>query len=744
MIDPADLTLAEKASLASGGSFWSSKAVRDIPSLYLTDGPHGVRKQGEVTDHLGVAMSTPSTCFPPAAGLSQSWNRDLVQRIGKALAHEARAQGVDVLLGPGVNIKRHPLGGRNFEYLSEDPILSSELGIAWVRGLQGEGIGASVKHFAANNQETDRHRISADIDPRALREIYLRSFQRVIQQAQPWTVMCAYNAVNGVPVSENSFLLTEVLRDEWKYDGMVISDWGAVTDRVAAARAGVDLEMPPSEGSDQLLLDATLEGVIDTAILDRIAERAIALATKARNGNTTAPAASLEENHTLAREAARQSIVLLKNDGDLLPLTPGVSVAVIGHGAVSPRFQGAGSSFVNPSEVDLPFEELVGVGGASQVRFSQGHSVNGAGDDEALRAEAVDAARAADVALVFLTAAIESEGRDRQDLDLPADQVALALAVHEANPRTIIVLARGGVVRLGALQECPAILDGALLGQGIGRALAEVIYGIANPSGKLSETIPNRLEDAPAFGNFPGENGHVRYGEGLLVGYRGYDARKLEVSFPFGHGLSYTTFQYSDLEAHSVDGGFEARVTIANTGTRTGREVAQFYVSLQQSSIDRPLRELKGFASIELAPGQSETVTVFIARADLAYWDIRVDEWIVGGGTYTVSAAASSRDIRATTSIDVIGDEVPIELNLHSTVGEFLANPVTAPILLEALATLIGAGEQTAVGGDILTMISAAPLQSMLTLLGDNFDRAALDALLEAANPRTPEHVGQR
>nr|AGA60134.1 glycoside hydrolase [Pseudonocardia sp. Gsoil1536] len=742
MIDPVDLTLAEKASLASGGSFWSSKAVRDIPPVYFTDGPHGVRKQGEVTDHLGVAMSTPSTCFPPAAGLSQSWNPELVQRIGKALAQEARAQGVDVLLGPGVNIKRHPLGGRNFEYLSEDPILSSELGIAWVRGLQGEGIGASVKHFAANNQETDRHRISADIDPRALREIYLRSFQRVIQQAKPWTVMCAYNALNGVPVSENSFLLTQVLRDEWKYNGLVISDWGAVTDRVASARAGVDLEMPPSEGSDQLLLDAAHEGAIDIAIVDRIAERAIALATKTRHGRTTAPAADLKENHALAREAARQSIVLLKNDGALLPLTPGVAVAVIGHGAVAPRFQGAGSSFVNPTEVDIPFEELVGIGGPA-VRFTQGHSVNGAGDDEALRDEAVAAARAADVAVVFLTADIESEGRDREDLDIPADQMALALAVHEANPRTIIVLARGGVVRLGELQACPAVLDGALLGQGIGRALAEVIYGIANPSGKLSETIPIRIEDAPAFGNFPGENGHVRYGEGLLVGYRGYDARKQEVSFPFGHGLSYTTFQYTDLEVQCVDGGLEARVTITNTGPRAGREVAQFYTSLQQSAVDRPLRELKGFASIELEPGQSGEVTAFIAQADLAYWDIRVNEWIVEGGTYEVSVGASSRDIRGTTFVDIIGDEVTVELNLHSTVGEFLANPVTAPILLEALSALVGPGEQTAVGGDVLTMISAAPLQSMLTLLGDNFDRAALDALLEAANVRTPQHVGQ-
>lgn len=740
MINPKQLDLEEKAALASGGGFWFTKAVRDIPAIFLADGPHGVRKQGEVVDHLGVATSTASTCFPPAAGISQTWNRDLVRRVGAALAREARAQDIDVLLGPGVNIKRHPLGGRNFEYFSEDPILSSELGIAWVDGLQGEGVGASVKHFALNNQETDRHRVSADVDPRTLREIYLRSFQRVVQQARPWTVMCAYNAVNNVPASENHFLLTEVLRDEWGFEGLVMSDWGAVTDRVAAARAGLDLEMPPAKGSDADLLDAAIDGTLDTEILDRIAERATTLAVTVNDARRAAGRADLSGHHALAREAASQSIVLLKNDEHLLPLGPGTSLAVVGEGAIKPRFQGAGSSFVNPTEIDIPLDELARVAGPGLVRYASG--LGGADTDStSLRTEAVNAARAADVAIVFLTAALESEGRDRADLELPADQVALALAIHEANPRTVVVVARGGAVRLAPLDRVPAILDGALLGQGIGRAIADVIYGVVNPSGKLSETVPVRLEDAPAFGNFPGEHGHVLYGEGLLVGYRGFDARKLAVSYPFGHGLSYTSFAYSDLEVEERDGRLHARITVTNTGERAGREVAQFYVSKLASSVSRPPRELKGFASIYLEPGQSETAEVSVSRNDLSYWDIRVNDWIVEDGKYTVDVGASSRDIRATADIEIEGDTVPIALTVHSTVGEFLANPVTAPVLLEALSALTDAGQQTAVGGDILTMIYPTPLQSLLTVLGADFDLAALEDLVRTVNTASAEHA---
>lgn len=739
MTDPTQLTLSEKASLGSGGSFWTSKAVRDIPAVSFTDGPHGVRAQGETVDHLGVAMSAPATCFPPAAGISQTWNRALVGRVGAALAEEARALNIDVLLGPGVNIKRHPLGGRNFEYLSEDPILSSELGAAWVNGLQAHGVGASLKHYALNNQETDRHRISADVDPRTLREIYLRSFQRVVEQANPWTVMCAYNAANGIPVSENSFLLTDVLRGDWGYDGLVISDWGAVTHRVAAARAGVDLEMPPAPGSDAELLDATMEGTLDPSVLDRIAIRAADLARKAEQGRSLADAPDLEAHHALAREAAAQSLVLLKNTDQLLPLTAEATVAVIGHGAIAPRFQGAGSSFVNTTQIDIPLEEITQLADAP-VTYAQGYAVTPGDDADSLRAVAISHAKDADVAVVFLTAAIESEGRDRDDLDLPADQIALALAVHDANPRTVAVIARGGVVSLAALDPIPAILDGALLGQGIGHAIAQVLYGAISPSGKLSETIPERLEDTPAFGNFPGEHGHVQYGEGLLVGYRGYDARKRPVSYPFGHGLSYTTFDYDDLSVREVDGGLDATITIRNSGQRPGREIVQFYTSVAHSAISRAPLELKAFDSVELEPGQSATVTVHIPRVDLTYWDIRVNDWVLESGTYTLAAGASSRDIRATASVDLTGDEVFVELTMHSTIGEFLANPVTAPVLTEALSALTGSGEDNPVGGDILTMISAAPLQSLIPLIGDGFDASAFDELLAAANsrPSTP------
>lgn len=730
------LTLAEKASLGSGADFWSTKAVRGIPSVYLTDGPHGVRKQGDTADHLGVAMSIPATCFPPASGLSQSWNTSLVRQVGAALGREARALGVNVLLGPGINIKRHPLGGRNFEYFSEDPILTGALGTAWVEGIQSEGVGASLKHFAANNQESDRHRISSDIDARPLREIYLRAFQRVVEDAKPWTVMCSYNRVNGVPASESEFLLTQVLRDDWKFDGVVVSDWGAVGDRVSAARAGLDLEMPAAAGSDEKLLDAVMDGSLSTTVLDRIAERVEALALKAKLGAGSRIDVDFKAHHALAREAGTQSIVLLRNTDDLLPVAPGASIAVIGEVAKKPRFQGGGSSFVNTTRVDSPLDEMRRVGGASSITFAEGYSSAEDSSVEKLTAEAVKVASAADVAVLFLAAPLEAEGIDRDDLELPTDQIALARAVFAANSKTIVVLARGGSVRLGSLGSVPAILDGALLGQGIGAAIADVIYGIANPSGRLSETVPLRLEDTPAFGSFPGEHGHAPYSEGLLVGYRWYDTRKMDVEFPFGHGLSYTTFTYSDLRLASGDDGITATVTVTNTGSRAGREVPQFYASLPQSEVIRPAQELKEFANVLLEPGESAEVTVLLRREDLAYWDIRSDSWTLEGGEYVVSVGASSRDIRATSTVDVEGDLVFVELTMHSTIGELLSNPVTKAAIADALTGAFGATDNAAVGGNVVQMISPSPLSSVVGLLGEAFDADEFSNLLAAANTR--------
>lgn len=733
MTDPLDLTLEEKASLASGADFWNTKTVRDIRGLMLTDGPHGLRKQGETADHLGVAMSLPATCFPPAAGLSQSWNTELVSRIGVALGRECSAADVSVLLGPGVNIKRHPLGGRNFEYFSEDPNLSGALGTAWVKGLQSQGVGASVKHFAANNQETDRHRVSSDIDPRTLREIYLRAFQRVVEEAQPWTVMCAYNAINGVSASENEFLLSSVLRDDWGFEGVVVSDWGAVAHRVPAARAGLDLEMPPTEGSDDELVAAVRDGSLPESVLDRIAVRVSALAAKAEKGRSHAATFDVEEHHALAREAATQSIVLLKNDGGLLPIPSGASVAVIGEAAAAPRFQGGGSSFVNTTRLDVPLDEMRRIGGTA-VTYAAGYS-SAPSDAGTLVEEAVAHARAADIAVLFLAPAVESEGFDRDDMELPPEQIALAEAVHGANPNTVVVLARGGALRLGSLGHIPAILDGALLGQGIGHAIAEILYGVANPSGRLSETLPQRLEETPAFGNFPGEHGHVLYGEGLLVGYRWYDARSIPVDFPFGHGLSYTTFEYSNLILDTEGDDISASVTLTNSGTRAGREVPQFYVSVPDSKIFRALRELKGFASVELAPGESVTTSVLLRRSDLAYWDIRGGgQWTLEDGEYLVSVGASSRDIRAVGSVNLTGDTVAVELSLHSTIGELLANPLTGPFMANALTAAFGSGDNPAVGGNVVKMISPSPLHSVMGLLESVFNKEEFEQLLVEAN----------
>ena len=646
----AKMTLEEKASLTSGATFWTTKAVERVggPSMMLTDGPHGLRKQRANFDHLGIGDSVPATCFPPAVGLGSSWDVELAHRVGVALGVESAIENVAVILGPGVNIKRSPLCGRNFEYFSEDPIVSGAMGAALVAGTQSMGVGTSVKHFAANNQEHDRMRTSSDIDPRPLREIYLRGFQRVVEDAQPATVMCSYNRVNGVFASEDPFLLTRVLREEWGFAGFVVSDWGAVNDRVAGIAAGMDLEMPASGGrTDAQIVAAVRDGSLDESLVDASAARIAARALMAAAAPRVAGPLDVDAHHALAREAAGRSIVLLKNEGGVLPLQPTQRVAVIGAFATAPRYQGAGSSLISPTRLDNALEELAALGGEC-VRFAQGFTNDGTGDAAALRAEAAVLAAASDVAVVFvgLPAALESEGFDREHIDLPAAQLELIDAVLEANPRTVVVLSNGGVVALPFAQRVPAIVEAWLLGQAGGGATADVLYGVTNPSGKLTETIPHRLEDSPAYLNFPGEQGHVRYGEGLFVGYRWYDARRIDVAFPFGHGLSYTSFSYGDASAEvGADGDIAVRVAVTNTGARAGREVVQVYTGLASGAVQRPDRELKAFAVVELAPGETREVELTVRRADLAYWHIAADRWVVEEGEYNVDVAASSRYI---------------------------------------------------------------------------------------------------
>ncbi|GAB3281092.1 glycoside hydrolase family 3 C-terminal domain-containing protein [Microbacterium lacusdiani] len=710
----ADLTLEEKASLTSGADFWTTKAVEraGIPSIMLTDGPHGLRKQAGSGDHLGLADSVPATCFPPAVGLSATFDPDLAERVGVALGVESAIEDVAVILGPGINIKRSPLCGRNFEYMSEDPVVSGAMGAALVRGIQSQGVGASVKHFAANNQETDRLRVSSDVDPRTLREIYLRGFQRVIQDAQPWTVMCSYNRINGDYASEAGWLLTGILRDEWGFEGIVVSDWGAVNDRVAGIAAGLDLEMPSSGGrTDAQIVAAVRDGSLDEAALDVVADRLIELARKAQARPAAAGPLDAEAHHALAREVAGRAIVLLKNEGGILPLRREASIAVIGEFARTPRYQGAGSSQINPTRLDIPLDELRALA-QGEVRFAAGYAIGtpgeAASDAAALRDEAVAAAAAAEVAVVFLGVPPheESEGFDRTHIDLPAVQLELLDAVRAANPNVVVVLSNGGVVALPFAGEVPAIVEGWLLGQAGGGAIADVLYGVVNPSGRLAETIPLRLEDVPSFGNFPGEHGHVRYGEGLLVGYRGYDARGTDVAFPFGHGLSYTTFAYGQPTATvRADGDIEVSVPVTNTGGVAGREVVQVYTSLPGSSVQRPPRELKGFASVPVEPGETVTASIVLRRAELAYWDIRVDRWIVEGGEYVIEAGASSRDLRASTVVVVGGDEVAQPVTLDTTFDELLEHPAVGDDLRAAIEERFGSGDN-----ELLRMLGNFPL----------------------------------
>ncbi|MGF3056814.1 glycoside hydrolase family 3 C-terminal domain-containing protein [Microbacterium sp. YY-01] len=697
-VTAADLTLEEKAALTSGADFWTTKSIDriNVPSIMVTDGPHGLRKQTGSGDHLGLEDSVPATCFPPAVALGSSWDPELIERVGAAIGTEAVIEDVAVVLGPGINIKRSPLCGRNFEYFSEDPIVSGVLGAASVRGIQSRGVGTSLKHFAVNNQEFDRMRASSDIDARPLREIYLRGFEHVVRREQPWTVMCSYNRINGVYASEDPWLLTTVLRDEWGFEGLVVSDWGAVNERVAALIAGLDLEMPASGGrTDAQLVAAVGDGTLDEAVLDTAANRNLALIQRSQQRPAADSPLDVDAHHALAREAAARSIVLLKNDGDLLPLAD-ERIAVIGAFAAEPRYQGAGSSLINPTRLDSALDEIRALA-AGEVSYAPGFAVPGSKNNpdqtaEQLRDDAAAAATAADIAVVFLglPAVEESEGFDREHINLPAEQLALLDAVIDANSNVVVVLSNGGVVALPFNDRVPAIVEAWLLGQAGGGGIADVLFGAVNPSGKLTETIPVRLEDNPSYGNFPGEFGHVRYGEGILVGYRWYDARNIDVVYPFGHGLSYTSFDYGQVTAETVDSGIRVTVDVTNTGARDGREVVQVYTGLAQSAVQRAPRELKAFASVALAAGETRTIELHIDREDLAYWDIRVDRWVVEGGEYTIDVAASSRDIRSSTTVTVDGDAVDVPLTMESSIGDLLRNPVSGPIMRGAMSGMFG------------------------------------------------------
>ncbi len=682
----SQMTLEEKAALCTGATAWTTTPLErlGVPELFVSDGPHGIRR---VPDENSMAIGAlPATCFPTASCTAASWDRDLLRELGEALAEEAIALDVDVLLGPGVNMKRTPACGRNFEYFSEDPYLAGELAASFINGVQGRGVGTSLKHYATNNQEYQRMTISSEVDERTLREIYLPAFETAVKKAQPWTVMCCYNRVNGIYGSEHHKLLTEILKDEWGLEGFVVSDWGAVHDRVAALQGGLDLEMPGPRGRRvQAVVEAVRQGKLAEDLLDEGVRRILRIVFKAAEAPKGA-AFDAAGHHALARKIAGEGLVLLKNDG-VLPLKNVRRIAVIGHAAVEAHFQGGGSSHINATQVDVPLEALKKRAGDAQIAFCEGYPADDS-SQPALIEEAVAAARAADVALLYIALPTykESEGYDRADLDLTAQQTALIQAVTAAQPKSVVVLHNGSAVTMSAwLGGAAAVLEAWMMGQAGGSAIADVLFGDVNPSGKLAETFPLRLADTPAYINYPGENGKVRYGEGLFIGYRYYDVREQPVLFPFGHGLSYTTFGYAAPRVSSetfrdVD-GLTVSVDVTNTGPVAGKEVVQIYVRDHKASLVRPVKELKGFAKVALEPGETKTVTVTLDFRAFAFYHPAYKRWVAEDGEFDILIGASAADIRCAKTVTLKSTlELPCLLNRESTTREWLDDPRGKPV----------------------------------------------------------------
>jgi beta-glucosidase len=734
----SELTLEEKASLCLGSDFWHTAPVErlGIPPIMVSDGPHGLRAQLEQGDHVGLLASVPATCFPTASALASSWDPELFRTVGVALGREAKKLGVSVVLGPGINMKRSPLCGRNFEYVSEDPWLAGELAKAMVEGTQSEGVGTSLKHYAANNQEDDRLRVSAEVDERTLRELYLPAFERIVKQTQPWTVMCAYNKLNGTYCSEHHWLLTEVLREEWGFEGLVVSDWGAVHDRVAALRGGLDLEMPPNLGvSDEAIVEAVRNGSLDESILDEAVSRVLRLVERSQPALAEGASFDPDDHHALARRAAHESAVLLKNAGHVLPLQPqrGSTVAVIGEFARTPRFQGAGSSQVNPTKVDVALDELQSaLAGQADVRFAAGFGIGTTDNDEQLLQEAVELAREADHVLVFLglPGEDESEGFDRTHIDLPANQLVLLHALADVHDRLIVILANGGVVRVSTWDDrVAAILECWLSGQAAGGAAVDLLLGVANPSGKLAETIPIRLQDNSSYLNFPGEEGIVNYGEGIFIGYRAYDKLVQPVSYPFGFGLSYTTFRVDDVNvslAGSVaDGDLVVTVTAAvtNIGQRAGAEVVQVYVEDVEASVARPLHELKGFVRVHLEPGETKQVNCQLDERAFAFWSRRFQQWVVESGEFIIAVGSSSRDLVATEAITIEAPRLSLPLGPDSTLHEWLDDERGRELLTERDIRLLHDPE-------LVKVIGTMPMHTLAAFQGMALSHDELNELI--------------
>jgi len=732
------MTLDEKAALCIGATAWNTTPLErlSVPQLFVSDGPHGVRRVADAESLTNESMA--ATCFPTASCTASSWNTDLIHQMGQAIAEEAIALSVDVVLGPGTNMKRAPMCGRNFEYFSEDPYLAGEMAASFINGVQSKGVGTSLKHYAANNQETRRLTVNAEVDERTLREIYLPAFETAVKKAQPWTVMCAYNKLNGVYASENHMLLTEILKEEWGFAGFVVSDWGAVHDRVASLQAGLDLEMPgPRERRAQAMVEAVRSGKLNEAVLNESVRRILNIAFKAAEtpkGDKFDAAA----HHALARKIAGEGIVLLKNDG-ILPLQNVGNIAVIGRSATEAHYQGIGSSHINPTQVDVPLAELEKLAGSAKITFSEGYPADDS-SQPGLIAEAIAAAQAADVALLYIALPTfkEAEGYDRADLDLTSQQVALIQAVTAVQPRTVVILNNGSAVTMSAwIEGAGAVLEAWMMGQAGGGAIADVLFGIVNPSGKLAETFPLRMEDTPAYLNFPGDQDSVRYGEGLFIGYHYYDARQMPVLFPFGFGKSYTTFAYSaplvsNKVFRDID-GLTVSVSVTNTGLMTGKEVVQVYVHDRKSSLVRPQKELKGFAKVELQPGETRTVTLQLDSRAFAFYHPGYHQWITETGEFDILIGSSSADIHYAETVTLeSASMLPPILNPNSTLGDWLEDsrgksvldPLYRQIIGPVRVTLGGKAEEDSLSAETLAYLLSLPLADVLEFPGVSLTEA--------------------
>lgn len=748
----SELTLEEKAGLCSGADFWNTKGVErlGISQIMVSDGPHGLRKQSGQADHLGVNDSIEAVCFPAGCATAASFDRDLLAMMGQTIGNECQAEGLSIILGPAVNIKRSPLCGRNFEYYSEDPYLTTEMAGAFIKGVQSKNVGTSIKHYLANNQEYHRMTSSSEVDERTLREIYLAAFEGAIVNEKPWTVMGAYNKINGTYACESKTYLTNVLREEWGFDGFVMTDWGAVNDRIEGLIAGLDLEMPSSDGkNDRLIIEAVKDGTLDEKILDQTCERILNIVFRFEDNKDLRAVWDMEADHELSARIAQECIVLLKNDEDILPIKESSNIAFIGTYAKEPRYQGGGSSHINSFKITSAMDAVKGM---ANITYAQGYLDNTDVIDEKLKSKAVEVAGKANVAVIFagLPDSFESEGYDRKHMRMPACQNDLIEAVCAVQSNTIVVLHNGSPVEMPWVNKVRGILEVYLGGQAIGLSTVNVLFGKVNPCGRLPETFPVKLEDNPSYLSYRGEGNQVEYREGVFVGYRYYETKKMEVLFPFGYGLSYTTFVYSDMrldkEAMKDTDRLTVQVDVTNTGNMSGKEVVQLYVAPKGGEIIRPAKELRGFEKVELKPGESKTLTFELEKRAFAYWNTTLRDWHVESGSYGIQIGKSVRDIVAEKEVMVESTvKIPKMYHMNSSLGEIMKDPKSKPIM-EAFSASMGDSSQAhsgeasaeyshgAISSEMMAaMMGEMPLRALLSFV-PGLERESLQQMLDLLN----------